>query len=308
MMYIGLFFVGVFVYCLVIILFGASSLRKELIHTRLSKARSISFGDDIDDENLSFSERIIKPITDSLIAWLTKVLPVSNKEQGKIADNLLKAGIKMTPAEYASLRIMLLLAGFVFGILFAILTKGLNVLAILQYGLFGFVVVYLLVQLSITSRIRKRQEAMQRQFPNFIDLLTVCVEAGLGFDQSVQYVVKEYPCELSNEFKILLRDISLGSTRKDALIKLQKRCGIDQLKSFTAAVIQADEMGISLKNILSAQSDSVRRNYRQKIEEKAHKIPIKMMLPMVAFIFPVIFIVLLGPAVILVSEQFKGYF
>ena len=135
-----------------------------------------------------------------------------------------------------------------------------------------------------------------KQFQSF-DLLSVCVEAGLGFDQAVNYVSKEYVGEISEEFRIMLRDINLGSSRKQALSALQTRVPLEQLKTFSAAVIQADEMGISLKNILNVQAANVRLRYKQKIEEKAQTLSIKILFPMVLFIFPVIFIIILGPAV-----------
>ena len=156
---------------------------------------------------------------------------------------------------------------------------------------------YIISRFVLASRVTRRQNLLEKQLPGFLDLLSVCVEAGLGFDQAIQYVCHEYKGELSDEFKVVQRDISLGSTRKQALMSLCQRVTSSQMTTFTAAVLQADEMGISLKNILNAQSRNVRLAYKNKIEEKAQKLSTKILIPMLIFIFPVIFIILLGPAV-----------
>jgi tight adherence protein C len=139
-----------------------------------------------------------------------------------------------------------------------------------------------------------------------MDLLMVSVEAGLGFDAALSKVVEKMPGTLSDEFKVLLQEIKIGKTRKDAMYQMTERIGVPDFRSFINAVIQADQLGSSLGRVMRIQSEQIRSNRKQRIQEKAMKAPIKMMIPMVVFIFPVIFIVLLGPTAISLIHSFAG--
>lgn len=308
MLYIIVLLFGILVYCLVIISFGEKAVRLEHINLRLKKAMESNIREDEPYENIPFIDRIIKPSIDKFIGSISKIVPISEKEQEAISLSLMQAGMRTKPADYTVMKMMIVLLFAFVGIIYATLIKHLPLNQVLLYGFGAASMGYLFLQYTLKRRIRIRQDAMQVQFPNFIDLLSVCVEAGLGFDQAIQYVIKEFPCELSDEFKIVSRDISLGSTRQDALMKLQKRCTVEQLKTFNAAIIQADEMGISLKTILSSQASNVRQAYKQKINEKVQKLPVKILFPIVLFIFPVIFIVLLVPAILSALKTISGVF
>ena len=133
--------------------------------------------------------------------------------------------------------------------------------------------------------------------PEILDLLSVSVSAGLGFDQAMQYVVEKTDGELTAELAITQREIRLGRSRDEALRGLAERCKVDALRMFVSAITQADNLGIPISNILQVQAENARREHKQKVEEKAAKLPVKMLIPLVFFIFPVIFIILLGPAV-----------
>ena len=138
--------------------------------------------------------------------------------------------------------------------------------------------------------------------PDVLDLLTVSVEAGLGFDAALQRVVQKMTGAISVEFAKTLQEIKMGKHRREALRDLGLRTGIDDLNTFISAIVQADQLGVSIGNVLRVQSEQMRRKRRQRIEEKAMKAPIKMLIPMVLFIFPTIFIVLLGPAAMQMIE------
>jgi len=142
--------------------------------------------------------------------------------------------------------------------------------------------------------------------PDIMDLLTVSVEAGLGFDAALSKVVDKMPGTLSEEFVVLLSEIKIGKTRKDAMYQMADRIGVPDFRSFISAVVQADQLGVSLGRVLRIQSDQIRVNRKQRIQEKAMKAPIKMLIPMVVFIFPAIFIVLLGPTVINLIHMFAS--
>lgn len=304
---IFIFFASILTYCILIIVFGKRAMINEEIKARLEKTKVQVNNNNVPYENVPFIERIIKPSIDSFISFFSRILPVSEKEQAELSKQLLRAGMKIKPNDYI---VMKLLVVFLFGLAFATyqLTFKINrsLQPVLLNSAYGMIAGYGLMQYMLKRRIRIRKEKMQMQLPGFLDLLSVCVEAGLGFDQAVLYVTGEYPCELSNEFKIVVRDTSLGSTRKEALTNLQDRCDIDQLKTFTAAVIQADEMGITLKNILTAQASNVRLAHKQKVEEQSQKLPVKILIPMLIFIFPVIFIILIVPAALRAMSAIGG--
>lgn len=307
MLYIIVFLMGVLAYSLVIILLGKKSYRTQMLKDRIDKYRKVSVDrkDDF-DEDLPFSERIIKPIAEEIIKAISNIFPKGENEQNQLQETLFQAGIKMPAREYNIMKILVSLLFGVFGAVFFSFNGGVNIfkniLGFIGGTLFGYIIMVYLLQ----RRLRIRQENMEKQFPEFLDLLCVCIESGLGFDQAVQYVVKEYKSELSDEFKTVVRDISLGSTRKNALLELQKRATFEQLKTFNSAVIQADEMGISLKKILNAQSYNARETRKQKIEEEVQKLPVKILFPMLFFIFPIIFVVLLYPAITSVLGTLSG--
>jgi len=153
-------------------------------------------------------------------------------------------------------------------------------------------------QLWLNGEISKRQKSIRKAMPDALDLLTICVEAGLGFDAAMQKVAEKWENELSMAFGRVIREIQLGKLRREALRDMAERIGIAEMTSFVAAVIQSEMLGVSMAKVLRIQSDQMRMKRRQRAEEEAHQAPIKMLIPMVAFIFPSIFIVLMTPAAI----------
>jgi len=159
-------------------------------------------------------------------------------------------------------------------------------------ALLGFFMPVMLLK----SKIKRRQEAIIKSMPDALDLLTVCVEAGQGFDQAMQLVSQKWENELSLAFERVIQEVRLGKLRRDALRDMAERMDIADMTSFVAALIQADQLGVSMAKVLRIQSDQMRMKRRQRAEKKAHEAPIKMLIPMVFLIFPSIYIVLLGPA------------
>jgi tight adherence protein C len=150
--------------------------------------------------------------------------------------------------------------------------------------------------LWLKSKIDNRQKQIRKAMPDALDLLTICVEAGLGFDAAMSKVNEKWDNELSLAFGRVIREIQLGKLRREALKDMSDRIGIAEMTSFTAAIIQSEVLGVSMSKILRIQADQMRMKRRQRAEEEAHKAPIKMILPMGVFIFPSIMIVLLVPA------------
>jgi len=163
-------------------------------------------------------------------------------------------------------------------------------------------------QLWLQSQINRRQHEVRKAMPDALDLLTICVEAGLGFDAAMSKVSEKWENELSLALARAIREIQLGKTRRDALRDMADRLGIAEMTSFVAAVIQSEILGVSLSRVLRIQSDQMRVKRRQRAEEEAHKAPIKMILPMALLTFPSIMIILLTPAAIQISKSFGAFF
>jgi tight adherence protein C len=147
---------------------------------------------------------------------------------------------------------------------------------------------------------------MEQQLPEVLDLLSVSVEAGLGFEQAVHHITMNMEGPLIDELTVTYREMAMGRARRDALTLLGQRCELEEMKTFVGALVQASQLGISIKNVLRSQSAAMRQSRKAKVQEKAMKVSVKMLFPMVMFIFPVIFIILLGPAVVNVLHVING--
>jgi tight adherence protein C len=166
-------------------------------------------------------------------------------------------------------------------------------------ALFGF----FLPTMLLSSRITRRQDLITKAMPDALDLLTVCVEAGLGYDQAMAKVCEKSENELSLGFERVIQEIRLGKLRREALRDMADRMDVADMTSFVAAIIQADQLGVSIGKVLRIQSEQMRIKRRQRAEKKAHEAPVKMLIPMVFLIFPSIYIVLLGPSAIQILKS-----
>ncbi len=162
---------------------------------------------------------------------------------------------------------------------------------------------FFLPHLMLTSRITKRQKEIRKAMPDALDLLTVCVEAGLGFDAAMSKVSEKWENELSLAFARTIREVQLGKVRREALKSMADRLGIPEMTSFVAAIIQSEQLGVSMAKVLRIQSDQMRMKRRQFAEEEAHKAPVKMLIPMALLIFPSIMIIILTPAALQIMSN-----
>jgi len=172
--------------------------------------------------------------------------------------------------------------------------------ALLVFGLIGFV----FPQLWLTSKIQARQKEIRKAMPDALDLLTICVEAGLSFDSAISKVSEKWENQLSLAFARVIREIQLGKLQREALRDMADNLGISEMTSFVAAVIQSQQLGVSMSKVLRIQSEQMRMKRRQRAEEEAHKAPIKMIFPMGILIFPSIMIVLMTPALFQIMDAF----
>ena len=162
---------------------------------------------------------------------------------------------------------------------------------------------FYLPHLMLTSKITRRQKEIRKAMPDALDLLTICVEAGLGFDAAMAKVSEKWENELSLAFARAIREVQLGKVRREALKTMADRLGIPEMTSFVAAIIQSEQLGVSMAKVLRIQSDQMRMKRRQHAEEEAHKAPIKMIIPMALLIFPSIMIIILTPAAIQIMNN-----
>lgn len=234
-----------------------------------------------------------------ILQRITLQLSVNDQEQrwAKLRRQLTLAGNPgdLKPQEFIVLKLTIcaltLVAGFLLPISF------LNVVILAAAA-------WLAPELYLHEKIKNRQLAITLAIPDVLDLLTVSVEAGLGFDAAVAKVIEKVEGPLADEFRRMLYEMRIGRSRREALRDLSECTGVPYLQNFASAVIQADQLGVSISKVLRIQSQEIRRQRRQKAEEEAMKAPIKMLLPLVALVFPSLFIVLLGPAIL----QFAALF
>jgi len=243
-----------------------------------------------------FSERVIIPIVKKIGEISARFTP-----QKAIQDTAKKMELAGNPwpidaATFLAIRFILGvgIGGFVTAMILLSPTPNFNDNAIYIFGAtFGG---FYLPHLMLTSRITNRQKEIRKAMPDALDLLTICVEAGLGFDAAMSKVAEKWDNQLSLAFSRVIREIQLGKVRRDALKAMADRLDISEMTSFVAAIIQSEQLGVSMAKILRIQADQMRLKRRQRAEEEAHKAPVKMVLPMALLMFPTIMIIVLTPA------------
>lgn len=208
-----------------------------------------------------------------------------------------------TVERVAALKIVGGIAGLVLGALIAAVLPWSGVWRVIATAFFT-VVGYLLPGAYLGSMARSRQQTIRRQLSDVMDLLTISVEAGLGFDAALAQVVRNVPGPLAEELARLLQEIQIGVGRADAFRHLGERTDVPELRAFILSMIQAELFGVSIANVLRAQSRELRVKRRQAAEETAQKVPVKLLFPTIFLILPAMFVVLLGPGVIRIYETF----
>ena len=252
-------------------------------------------------------ERTIRPLAARLSGFVARVTSTSFTQQTEKRLALAGNPGGLRTADWLGIKAVgAILGAGLFFLLFVIVGfMGLPV--VLQFvmlpigGLFG----YTLPEFWLGGRVRKRQKEILLQIPDALDLLTISVRAGLGFDGALGKVVEKLHGPLTEEFRRALAEIRVGKARRDALRDIIPRTEVTALTNFIGAIIQAEQLGVSISKVLQVQSEQLRIERRQRAEEMAAKAPIKMLFPLVGCIFPSLFIVILGPAIILIMINLK---
>jgi tight adherence protein C len=254
-----------------------------------------------------FSERIIIPLARKMGEIATRFTP-----QNALQNTQKKLELAGNPGRMEPSMVLLLQFGgaalfgglliLVFSVANSKWPLGRITLLVVAFSVIGFY----FPQLWLQSKISRRQKEVRLGLPDALDLLTICVEAGLGFDAAMAKVAEKWTNELSLSFGRVIREIQLGKLRREAMRDMAERIGISEMTSFVAAVIQSEQLGVSMAKVLRIQSDQMRIKRRQYAEEEAAKAPIKMLIPMGLLIFPSLMIVLLTPAAMKLMHSALG--
>lgn len=259
---------------------------------------------DLDEElSLPFSQRILSPLSGSVATRLARLTPRSIREM--VGEKLAAAGGLQGMGANEFLLLILFLS-FALPLITAMLAMvaGAPVHQIVGFSLYAFALGLYLPFFILNRKIKSRRRSMVRDLPDVLDLLTVSVEAGLGFDGALHKLSEKMKGALVEEFSRLLNEIRVGVPRRNALVAMAGRCNLEDVSVFTTSLVQADQLGVGIGNVLRVQSAAMREKRRQRAQAAAMKAPVKMLLPLVMFIFPTIFVILLGPAVIQLIASF----
>lgn len=259
--------------------------------------------ENVPDPDAAFKVRVIDPLVQTINRRFASLLP--STLSARIEGALEQAGVKAKPGQFIAI--------------VGVLMGGLSILGVVYMSILGQSPLFMvgaffgglglgayLPRFWLMKRIAARQKAIWRSLPDAFDLITASVEAGLGVDAAFSRVIEKVEGPFAEELMRTMREISMGRARREAFTDMAERTGVDELRSLINAVVQAEAMGISIGSVIRVQTGVIRTKRRQRAEEQAFKAPVKMVFPLVFFIFPAIMIVIGGPAVIQLMEGFGG--
>jgi len=293
---IGMFFLLSLILYLILNKAIAEKLR---IKNRLEKVSGSQEYNEVNERGeKSFYEKMIKVNVEKIGNKLSRVTP--KKYITGLDSKLHMAGVypKLNRQKWIFTKFIVSLLLLIIVSVFIVASYNYEMPQLVGIIFMVFVIINIMNYLSLSSKITSRKKAIQRELPDTIDLITVSVEAGLSFDSAVSRFVNSTNSDLADEFEIMLKEMRLGIKRRVALKNVIDRCNVDDLTAFIGAVIQANELGVSITNILRIQSKIIRDKRKQRAREKSMKAPIKLLFPLLFFIFPLIFVIILGPTVI----------
>ena len=254
---------------------------------------------------MPFLERTMRPLAARLSGSVARITSTSFADQTEKRLALAGNPGDLRVSDWLGIKaIVAIIFGIVFFLLFAVVNiLGTGFVIGAGMSVLGVVIGYIVPEFWLGRRIKRRQKAILLMIPDTLDLLTISVRAGLGFDAALAKVVEKLKGPLSDEFRRALAEVRVGKSRREALRDIIPRTEVPPLTNFIGAIIQAETLGVSISKVLQVQSEQLRIERRQRAEEQAAKAPIKMLFPLVGCIFPSLFIVILGPAIILIVKN-----
>jgi tight adherence protein C len=257
------------------------------------------FGPDLD---VAFTDRVLKPGVESIARLFSKILPQSMLSD--IQKQLVMAG---NPMRFNTFLTFWLVSIAMFVLLAVATFLTLPSSAMIQKIIAGVLFLFLgysFPRMWLKGKVKSKQKLVLKALPDTLDLITTCVEAGLGLDAALARVAEKGEGPLAEELQHMLRDVAMGKLRREAMQELSERIGISELTNFINSIIQAEQLGVAIGQVLRVQSEQLRTQRRQRAERLAHEAPIKMLFPLVLFVFPAFLAVILGPAAIQIADSF----
>ena len=285
-------------------LFGRSSATSMETRIQDFRSRAVALEEDQVDLELPFGERVLRPSIESFSRTISSILPAS--VLADIQKQLVMAGNPMTAQTYNVFWAVMFCTFAGLGVIMFIALPGSLLLHKTLFAIMFAAIGFIFPRMWLKGKVKARQKRVLKAMPDAMDLITTCVEAGLGLDAALARVAEKSSGPLAEELSRMLRDVAMGKLRREAMTELDERIGVEELSSFINSVIQAEQLGVGIAQVLRVQSDQLRTRRRQKAEQAAHEAPIKMLFPLVLFIFPAFLLVILGPAAIRIAQSLAG--
>ncbi len=286
-------------------LFGGGQ-RGTSMESRIQEFRSRAVNPDEDevDLELPFAERVLKPSVEGVARTVSSILPASVLSD--IQKQLQMAGSPMKLNSFVTFWAICFCSLTGIALLMFVALPSNLILQKLLFVLVAAALGWIFPRMWLKGKVKARQKQVIKALPDAMDLITTCVEAGLGLDAALARVAEKSEGPLARELSRMLRDVAMGKLRRDAMSEMEQRLGVDELTSFISSVIQAEQLGVGIAQVLRVQSDQLRTRRRQRAEQAAHEAPIKMLFPLVLFIFPAFLGVILGPAAIRIAQSLSN--
>ena len=301
---------ALFAFSLFVLLAAPFGKRADEKERRIEQIKGTIERPEFEEMQISLTSRLFGKSMKKLSAFMRKMAPKKknrahekSKKLELIAKQLRLAGIFMDPEDFNFIKMVVLVASLTLTLIIILVAK-LEPMYLLLVLCVGALIGIMGPTYYLRSRVSGHQNGIKRQLPDAMDLLCVCIEAGLSFDASLMKVSEKLHGPFIDELLIVYREIQMGLTRREALQHMCDSTTLDELKTFSSALIQAEQLGIPINNVMRSQSEQLRIERSQKAKERGNKASIKMLIPMLLFIFPVIFIILMGPSVLNIINTF----
>lgn len=305
MIYISIFIFFLSIFFLLYGILMALNSNKIKIEKRLNNLKDFNIENEEEIENKSFFQRMLMPLYKSMCEVLLTITPKGKREA--FTKKLERAGLLKSnnAGKWLFIKsVITLVSSLGIGLLSYLVEP--NFIKAIALSILIAVSINIFFNFYLSSKFTARQKKILKDLPYTLDLITVSVEAGLSFDGAMARVISNINGELCDEFSKALKEIRMGIERRVALKNMSERCGVKELSMLVTSLVQADELGVSLSRVLRIESANLREHRKQAAREKAMKAPIKMLFPLIFFIFPSIFIIILGPAVIKMINIFMS--